>query len=112
LRSIELGLDLIAARTGLDLSDLSPAEEKIVRAVSEYVGVKKRTGSDATRTFIQLRNRGLIGAAEAAVAHSKPTQGAVGTRLWNRPVLVPVSWPQKFSKGRKASPDRLRDFRC
>jgi hypothetical protein len=74
-RSAELGRALIRDRTGLDLTDLTPAEEKIVQAVSEYVGVMKRQGKDATRTFIQLRNRGLTDAAEAAVAKLKPTQG-------------------------------------
>jgi hypothetical protein len=39
-------------------TDLSPAEEKFVQAVAEYVGVMKREGKDATRTFLQLRNRG------------------------------------------------------
>ena len=74
-RSGELGRALVAERTGLDLSNLSPAEEKIVEAVSEYVGVMKKDGKDATRTLIQIRNRGLIGAAEAAVPRSTPTQG-------------------------------------
>jgi hypothetical protein len=74
-RSAELGRALITERTGVDLTDLTPAEEKIVEAVSEYVGVMKRQGKDATRTLIQLRNRGLTDAAEAAVAKSKPTQG-------------------------------------
>lgn len=74
-RSAELGRTLITQRTGIDLSELSPAEEKIVQAVSEYVGVMKREGKDATRTFIQLKNRGLIDAAETAVAKLKPTQG-------------------------------------
>lgn len=74
-RSTELGRVLITQRTGLDLSELSPAEVKIVQAVSEYVGVMKREGKDATRTFLQLRNRGLIDSAEVAVVKSKPTQG-------------------------------------
>jgi predicted HNH restriction endonuclease/predicted RNA-binding protein with PUA-like domain len=74
-RSAELGRALIRERTGLDLTDLTPAEKKIIEAVSEYVGVMKRQGKDATRTFMQLRNRGLTDAAEAAVAKLKPTQG-------------------------------------
>lgn len=74
-RSGELGRNLIGDRTGLDLSDPSPAEDKIVEAVSAYVGVMKRLGKDATRTIEQLKNRGLIGAAETAVAKAKPTQG-------------------------------------
>ncbi len=75
VQSIELGRKLIAERTKLDLQELTPAEEKIVEAVSEYVGVMKRQGKDATRTFNQLRDNGLIEAAEAAVSRSKPTQG-------------------------------------
>lgn len=74
-RSADLGRALIAERTGLDLTVLSPAEEKIVQAVSEYVGVMKRKGKDATRTLLQLGNRGLLESAETAVAKSEPTQG-------------------------------------
>jgi hypothetical protein len=74
-RSGELGRALVAERTGLDLTNLSPAEKKIVEAVSEYVGVMKKDGKDATRTLIQLKNRGLTAAAEAAVSRSAPTRG-------------------------------------
>ena len=74
-RSIELGRMLIAAKTGLDFSDLSPAEEIIVRTAAEYVAIKEREGSNANRMLLQLRNRGLIEAAETSVARSKPTQG-------------------------------------
>lgn len=74
-RSTALARGLVAELTGLDLTDLTPAEEKIVQAVSEYVGIKKRAGSNANRTLSQIRNRGLIGAAEESVAKSKPTQG-------------------------------------
>lgn len=66
---------IIAERTRLDLSEMTPAEEKIVRAVSEYLAIKKRESSNANRTLDQLRNRGLIEAAEAAVSKSRPTQG-------------------------------------
>ncbi|PBB35914.1 EVE domain-containing protein [Mesorhizobium sp. WSM3882] len=66
---------MISERTGLDLSELTPAEEKIVRAVSEYLAIKQRAGSNANRTLDQLRNRGLIEAAETAVSKSRPTQG-------------------------------------
>jgi predicted RNA-binding protein with PUA-like domain len=74
-RSGDLGRALVLERTGLDLTDLSPAEEKIVEAVSEYVGVQKREGKNANRTLDRLRNRGLIDAAETSVSRSKPTQG-------------------------------------
>lgn len=76
-RAAELGRELISQRTGLDLTELSPAEEMIVRAVSAYAALKKRSGRDATRTFRQLRDHGLLDTAELAVAKSKPTQGFV-----------------------------------
>jgi hypothetical protein len=56
-------------KNGSRLTDLSPAE-KIVQAVSEYVGVMKRQGKDAT-TLLQLRKRGLIDAAETAMASQR-----------------------------------------
>lgn len=74
-RSIELGRRFIAEKTGLDLSDLSPAEEIIVQTAAEYVAIKEREGSNANRMLLQLRNRGLIEAAETSVANSRPTQG-------------------------------------
>jgi hypothetical protein len=45
----------VAERTGIDLSNLSPAEERIVLAVAEYVGLLKRDRKDASRTFQQLK---------------------------------------------------------
>ena len=74
-RSAELGRAFISEKTGLDLSELSPAEEKIVQAVSEYVGIMRRQGKYPSRTLEQLRNRGLLDAAESAVCRAKPTQG-------------------------------------
>jgi hypothetical protein len=74
-RSTELARSLVAERAGIDLTDLTPAEEKIVQAASEYIGVKKRSGANANRTLTQLKDKGLIGAAEAAVSRSKPTIG-------------------------------------
>jgi hypothetical protein len=74
-QSAVLGRTLISGRTGVDLADLSPAEEKIVQAISEYAGVQTRKGSNANRTLDQVRNRGLIDAAETSVTKSKPTQG-------------------------------------
>jgi hypothetical protein len=74
-RAANLSRSLIAKRTGLDLAHLTNAEERIVEAVAKYVGVMKRRGKDATRTLLQLRNRGLIESVETAVAKAKPTQG-------------------------------------
>ena len=74
-RSAELGRKLVHEKTGLEMEDLSPAEEKIVRAVSEYVGIMRQQGKYPGRTFDQLRSRGLLGAAESAVCRARPTQG-------------------------------------
>lgn len=71
----EFGRVLVAQKTGFDLSDLNPAEEKIVNAVGRYVALQKRDGKGAARTFQLLSNRGLIEAAEVTVAKSKVTQG-------------------------------------
>ncbi|MGF6409398.1 HNH endonuclease [Paraburkholderia sp. MM5482-R1] len=74
-RASELGLELIAEKTGIDLTALTPAERKIVHAISEYVGVVRKQGKYPSRTLNQVRNRGLIDAAETAVSRAKPTQG-------------------------------------
>ena len=74
-RSAELGRTFISEKTGLDLRDLSPAEEKIVQVVSEYVGIMRRQGKYPGRTLEQLRNRGLQDAVESAVCRATPTQG-------------------------------------
>ncbi|MEX3007197.1 HNH endonuclease [Hoeflea sp. TYP-13] len=54
---------------------MSPAEDKIVEAVARYVGLQKRVGETANRTFQMIANRGLIEAAEVSVMRNKPTQG-------------------------------------
>ncbi|MGI0527262.1 HNH endonuclease [Rhizobium giardinii] len=74
-RTVQLGRELVAEKAKISITDLSPAEEKIIQAVSAYVGIKRREGRNASRTFMQLRNRGLIEAAEASVAKTKPTGG-------------------------------------
>lgn len=74
-RSTELAIPYIEQRTGLDLSSLSPAERKIVGAVGRYVGLMREQKKHPQRTLEQLQNRTLIGAAEVAVAKSRPTQG-------------------------------------
>ncbi len=74
-RSGELGRKLITERTGFDLTELSPAEEKVIQAISVYTAVKKREGSNANRTLNQIKEHGLLGAAERAVARARPTMG-------------------------------------
>lgn len=75
LRSVELAKLYVADKTGLDLAHLSPAEEKIVEAVGEYAAIMKRKGTPPSRTLQQIKNRGLLGAAEASVSQTTPTQG-------------------------------------
>jgi predicted HNH restriction endonuclease len=75
LQTAQLGRALVAGKLGISLEGLTPAEERIVEAAATYAGIKKRTGSNSERMFQQLRNKGLIGAAESAVAKSKPTMG-------------------------------------
>lgn len=80
-QSAALGRILISKRTGIDLTNLTEAEERVVEAVGEYVGVMKRQGKDAGYTFRQLKSRGsLLEAVETAVSKSRPTQG-FGTLL-------------------------------
>jgi len=74
-RATELGAQLIAEKTDLVLSELSPAESMIVKAVAEYVGLMQQQEKFPARTFTQLRNRGLIDAAEVSVCQRQPTQG-------------------------------------
>lgn len=74
-RYAEFGRELVAEKTKLDLDSLSPAEHKIVNAIGRYVGLQKRDGKGASRTFQLLANRGLIDSAEVTVARSKVTQG-------------------------------------
>ncbi len=74
-RLIALGRAFVSDKTELDLKNLSPAEERIIQAVSEYVGIMRKKGRYPSRTLAQLRNRGLIGAAESAVCKLQPTQG-------------------------------------
>lgn len=96
-----LGRTLLASRTGLDLDDLSPAEERIVEATAKYVGLQKREGKTANRTFQMLANRGLIEAAEVSVCKTKPTQGYQVLEVADLKALsfeqIIVDFPDEFS---------------
>jgi hypothetical protein len=65
----------VAEKTGLDFTRLSPAEEKIVQALTQYVGIQSLQGKYASRTIAQIRSRGLRGAAEESVSKLTPPQG-------------------------------------
>jgi hypothetical protein len=96
-----LGRLLVASRTGLDLDDLSPAEERIVEATAKYVGLQKREGKSANRTFQMLANRGLIESAEISVSKTKPSQGFEVLEDADLKVLsfeqIIVDFPEEFS---------------
>ena len=74
-RAASLGREVVAQATGLDLTNLSAAEERIVRAVAVYAGVKKRKGTNANRTFGLIRRIGLLDTAERTVTKSQATMG-------------------------------------
>lgn len=97
-----LARQVVADKTGIDLENLSPAEEKIVLAVAEYVGIMTREHKTTSRTFQQLKNRGLIGAAEAAVSQAKPTLGFTVLNDADRAELsyeqIIIHHPDEFSK--------------
>jgi hypothetical protein len=99
---VSLARQVVADKTGIDLTNRTPAEEKIVLAVAEYVGLMKRDHKTASRTFQQLKNRGLIGAAEAAVSRAKPTQGFTVLSDADRADLsyeqIIIDHPEEFSE--------------
>ncbi|WIY70837.1 EVE domain-containing protein [Aquidulcibacter paucihalophilus] len=75
-RAIELGREYLKAQLDWPLDTLTAAEERIVRAVSAYIGLKVRGGTNANLTIRQIKNRGgLLAAAEAAVDKVRPTAG-------------------------------------
>jgi len=97
----EFGKQMVADRTGLDLAELTPAERKIVNAIGRYVGLQRRDGKGASRTFQLIANRGLIDAAEVTVARSKVTQGFVVLDQADMRALsfeqIIVDHPEEFS---------------
>lgn len=97
-----LARQVVAEKAGIDLNDLTPAEDKIVLAVAEYVGLMKRDHKSASRTLQQLKNRGLIGAAETAVSQAKPTQGFTVLNAADRADLsyeqIIIDHPNEFSE--------------
>ena len=74
-QSVHLARALVAKEADLNLAGLTQAQRGIADAVSEYVGIKQLQGRYPGRTLMQLRNRGLIDAAEVAVSSTKPKKG-------------------------------------
>jgi hypothetical protein len=89
-RSTELGRELVAQRTGLDLSDLTPAEEKIVEAVSKYLGIMKRLGKPpAPRTLLQNSQSRITWRGRSLGCKIHPDAGISGScgRRSSQPLL-------------------------
>ncbi len=100
-RAFELGRIEVREKAGIDLSSLSPAEERIVQAVSVYAAISRRKHSNSSRTFGQLHRRGLLGAAETAVMKKEPTKGFSALVGADREDLsyeqIIVDHPEEFS---------------
>lgn len=101
LQATVLSRAIVADRTGIDLATLMPAEAKIVEAVAEYVGIKRRQGTNANRTLKQIKDHGLIEAAERSVMRSKPTMGFTTLADSGRDEMsfeqIIVDYPDAFS---------------
>lgn len=61
IQSTQLARQLVAEKTNIDVSILTPAEEKIIEVIAAYTALLKSQGKFPTRIFDQIRNRGLIG---------------------------------------------------
>ena len=100
-QSTLLGRTFISEKTGLNLTKLSTAEEKIVYVVSEYIGIMQRRGKYPGRTLEQLKNRGLLGSVEIAVSRATPTLGFENLTDADRKELsyeqIVVDYPDEFS---------------
>ena len=98
-RSEALGRQLLIERTGLDLSILTPAEERIVDAVIEYIILLKRQRKYPGRTLQGLRKHGLIEAVEITIKRAK--QGYQTLRDVNRRDIsyeqIVLDYPEEFS---------------
>lgn len=93
-RSVELARDLLAGTTCLDVTDLSPAEEKLFQAVAVYAGLEKLEGRSPNRILREVVERGLLGVAEAAVAKAKPTDASQRELRYDQ---IVVDHPKEFS---------------
>jgi predicted HNH restriction endonuclease len=101
-RGYQLARVEIANATGLNIESMSPVEERIMRVVTEYVSLKRSSGSHAKYTLKQIKKRGLRGAVEASVIKPSPTEGfnlladADLTELSYENIVL--DFPDEFSK--------------
>jgi predicted HNH restriction endonuclease len=77
-RGKDLARSEILSKIPLVAESFSEAEKKILEAATTYLALKRGAGSHAAYTLKQIKNRGLIGAAEASVTKSKSTAGFEG----------------------------------
>ncbi len=71
----ELGKEYILKKIDLDLTNLSPAEDKVLYVLSRYAGIQRKNGKSISYALRGLDNNGFLDAAEKAVIRSKPTKG-------------------------------------
>lgn len=101
-RGFELARAEIAGATGVDIESMSPVEERIMQVVTEYVALKRGSGSHAQYTLRQIKKRGLRGAVEASVIKPRPTGGFKALADADLAELsyekIVLDFPQEFSK--------------
>lgn len=71
----ELGQEYILKKVDLDLTNLSPAEDKLLYVLSRYAGIQRKNGKSISYALRGLDNNGFLDAAEKAVIRLKPTKG-------------------------------------
>ena len=71
----ELGREYITTKIDLDITNLSPAESKVLYVLSRYAGIQRKNKKPITYALRGLENNGFLDAAEKAVIRSKPTKG-------------------------------------
>ena len=71
----ELGREYITTKIDLDITNLSPAENKVLYVLSRYAGIQRKNKKSITYALRGLENNGFLDAAEKAVIRSKPTKG-------------------------------------
>ena len=101
-RAAEIAVGFLANEINRDPESLSPAERRIFDAVRVYNGLKWLEGTRAARTIDQIKNRGLLGAAEASVDRAKPSEGFDLLRSLGYPELtyeqIVLDHPEEFTK--------------
>ena len=97
----ELGREYILTKINLDLTQLSPAEDKVLYVLSRYAGIQRKNGKSISYALRGLENNGFLDAAEKGVIRSKPTKGFEVLASENLSELsyeqIIVDHPEEFS---------------